>query len=71
MPKYEVTYYRKYQTETDCGEKEAIGITDQEFSDDIRKTLFERGGSRITDLFNFNVEKLKKNGELKRKNAEK
>jgi len=58
MPKYEVTYYRKYQVETN-NENDALGITDQTFSNDIRETLFEQGGSRITDLFNFNVEIIK------------
>ena len=66
MPKYKVTYYREYEVETDCGENNAIGIADQKFADDVRETLFEDGGSRITDLFNFNVEIIKKNGEIKR-----
>jgi len=58
MRKYQITYYRRYEVETHT-ENDALGITDQNFANDIRETLFEHGGSRITDLFKFNIEKIK------------
>ena len=68
MPKYKVTYYREYEVVDN--ERHAVGIADQKFTDDIRETLFEQGRSRITDLFNFKMEIIKKNGEIKGKIAE-
>ena len=67
MPRYKITYYREYEVEENCSVNNAIGIADQKFADDVRETLFEQGRSRITDLFDFNVEIIKKNGEIKRK----
>ena len=58
MSKYSVTYYRQYEVK-DNDKNDALGIADQDFANDIRKTLFEQGGSRITDLFKFKVEKIK------------
>ena len=58
MPKYRITYYRQYEVETHT-ENDALGIADQNFANDIRETLFEQGGSRITDLFKFNIEIIK------------
>ena len=69
MPKYKITYYREYEVEDN--EIHAVGIADQKFTDDIRETLLEQGRSRIVDLFNFKTEKMKKNGVLKEKIAEK
>ena len=69
MPKYKITYYREYEVEDN--EIHAVGIADQKFTDDIRETLLELGRSRIVDLFNFKTEKMKKNGVLKEKIAEK
>lgn len=66
MPRYKITYFREYEEKTD-NKNNALGITDQEFANDIRETLFEYGGNRITDLFKFKVEIIKKNGEIKKK----
>jgi len=70
MPKFQVIYYREYETKQDC-ENDALGITDQEFTDDIRKVLQELGKNKIVHLFKFKIEIIKKNGEIKRKIAEK
>ena len=58
MPRYEITYYRKYEVKEDC-EKHALGITDQEFTDDVRKVLQELGNNKIVHLFKFNIEIIK------------
>jgi len=70
MPSYRVTYYREYEAKEDC-EHHALGITDQEFTDDIRKVLQKLGNNKIIHLFKFNIEIIKKNGETKRKTEEK
>ncbi len=58
MPRYEITYYRKYEVKEDC-ENHALGITDQEFTDDVRKVLQELGNNKIVHLFKFNIEIIK------------
>jgi len=66
MPRYKVTYYREYETEVD-DENDALGITDQEFTNDIRKVISELGNNKIIHFFKFSIERIKKNGEIKRK----
>ena len=58
MPKYRVTYYREYETKEDC-EAHALGITDQEFTNDIQKVLQKLGNNKIVHLFKFNTEIIK------------
>jgi len=67
MPKYRITYSKSYKIETDSGENDAIGIADQEFTDDIREMLSESGSNKIMHLFKFKVEKIEKNGEIEKK----
>ncbi|MBA7517321.1 hypothetical protein ES705_09374 [subsurface metagenome] len=55
MSKYEVTYYRKYEVETDS-RNDAIGIADQNFANDIRGMLSESGSNKIMHLFKFKAE---------------
>lgn len=58
MPKFQVTYYRQYEIETRTS-GDAVGITDQTFTDDIRKTLSKEGTGKINYLFKFDVIKIK------------
>jgi len=58
MPRYKITYFKSYKVETD-NENDAVGITDQAFTDDIREALSEGGKSKIHYIFNFNVQKIK------------
>ena len=60
MPKYRITYYRQYDVKEDT-ENDAIGIADQEFTNDIRKTLSELENNKIIHLFKLKIEKIKKN----------
>ena len=66
MSKYRITYYREYEIKEDC-ENHALGITDQEFTEDIRKVILELGNNKIVHLFKFKIEIIKKNGEIKKK----
>ena len=58
MPRIQVTYFRQYEVEAD-NENDAVGITDQNFTDDIRKAFIKEGTGKISYLFKFNVEKIK------------
>ncbi len=58
MPRYKVTYFKSYKVETD-NENEAVGITDQVFTDDIREMASDQGNSKIHQIFHFNVQKIK------------
>ena len=58
MPKYKITYYREYEIETHTS-GDALGITDQSFTDDIRKTLIGRGIGKISYLFKFDIKIIK------------
>jgi len=69
MPRYKITYVKSYEVETDCGENDALEIADQEFMEDIREMLSKNGQSKIMYLFNWNVEKIKKKGVLRKKIA--
>jgi len=70
MPRYRVIYYREYEAKEDC-ENDALGITDQEFTNDVRKVLQRLGNNKIVHLFKFKIEIIKKNGETKRNIEEK
>lgn len=59
MPKFQVTYYRQYEVKTDTS-NDAVGITDQTFTDDIREALSKGGSNKISYLFKFDVIKIKK-----------
>ena len=58
MSKFQVTYYRQYEVETHT-KNDALGITDQNFTNDIREALDKEGTGKISFLFKFNVEKIK------------
>ncbi len=66
MARFIVTYSRKYVVD-DKKEDHAVGMADQELTDDIRKALLGNITGRIVDIFNIKVEKVKKNGVLKQK----
>jgi len=59
MPRYRVTYFKQYKVETD-NENDAVGITDQNFTEDIRELASSQGNGKIHQIFNFNVQKIKK-----------
>ncbi len=58
MPRYKVTYFKSYKVETN-NENEAVGITDQSFTDDIREMVSSQGIGKIHQIFHFNVQKIK------------
>ena len=59
MPRFQVTYYREYEVETHTS-SDAVGITDQTFTDDVREALSKGGSNKISYLFKFDVIKIKK-----------
>jgi len=66
MPRYKVTYIKEYEVNADS-RNDALGISDQGFTNDIREMLSEGGKNKISYLFNFKIEKIEKKGILKRK----
>ena len=58
MNRYKVTYYKEYQVETHT-KNDAVGITDQNFTNHIREMASSQGTGKIALIFKFKVEKIK------------
>lgn len=66
MPGYKVTYIKEYEVNAD-NEGQSLEAADQRFTFDIREMLSRNGSGKISYLFNFKIEKMKKIRVLKRK----